>query len=326
MKKRKTKKKTNAKRPRLLAIALVAVIGISIAAAIYFGGGESGNSSGSSNPNGGKKISIEMVLIKPGTFMMGSPANEPGRYGDETQHQVTLTGFYMGKYEVTQAQYEAVMGSNPSFDKRPASPETSTANRPVEQVNWYSAIVFCNKLSMQEGLSPAYRIPGFNNSTDPAAWGTVPKFWNDSAVATWDGVEIVGGSNGYRLPTEAQWEYACRAGTTTAYNTGDTISDDTGWYAGNTGRRTHEVGEKPPNAWGLYDMHGNVSEWCWDWAGNYSSGAQTDPMGAVSGGIPWDRMERGGAWSLSGHRSAHRTSSTPSYGGGSSGFRVVRPL
>ena len=261
--------------------------------------------------------SAQGVWIQGGTFTMGSPTTEANRETNETQHQVTLTGFYMGKYPVTQAQYEAVTGTNPSNFKTPVSPETSTANRPVETVSWYGALVFCNKLSVNEGLTPAYRISG---STDPAAWGTVPT----SSNATWNAVEIVAGSTGYRLPTEAQWEYACRAETETAYNTGATISDNTGWYASNSGSRTHSVGEKPANAWGLYDMHGNVYEWCWDWYGDYASGTQTDPTGAVSGNY---RVIRGGSWSASGQRlrSAYRYFDYPYSRGNTIGFRLVRP-
>jgi formylglycine-generating enzyme required for sulfatase activity len=241
---------------------------------------------------------------------MGSPSTEPNRESNETQHSVTLTqGFYMGKYQVTQAQYREVMGTNPS--------NFNGNNLPVEQVSWYNTLVFCNKLSMKEGLSPAYSISG---STDPAVWGTVPT----SSNTTWNAVTIVASSTGYRLPTEAQWEYACRAGATTAYNTG-AISDNTGWYTSNSGSRTHTVGEKPANAWGLHDMHGNVYEWCWDWYGTYASGAQTDPTGAVSGP---NRVLRGGSWYVSGQalRSAYRNNYYPNFRYLNYGFRLSRPL
>jgi len=285
---------------------------------------------------------LDMLWIPAGSFVMGSPTNELGRVftSNETQHTVTLTsGFYMGKYAVTQAQYQAVMGTNPSWFTTPVSPETSTAQRPVECVNWYTALVFCNKLSMQEGFSPAYRISG---STDPTAWGSVPTNGN----ATWDAVIIDADSTGYRLPTEAQWEYACRAGTTTAFNWGSDYIDDrkanydasyvnaNNLVAGTTLARTTSVGSYAPNAWGLYDMHGNVQEWCWDWYGNYLAGTQLDPMGAVSG---TNRVFRGGSWYYSGQslRSACRLNEVPAaayfivasdnpYKVGV-GFRVVRP-
>jgi formylglycine-generating enzyme len=261
-------------------------------------------------------IKIEMVSIPAGTFMMGSPASEANRRDNETQHSVTLSGFYMSKYQVTQEQYQAVMGSNPCyFNDNPQTGETQ-GKRPVECVSWYDALVFCNKLSIKEGLTPAYSISG---STDPTVWGAVPTGSNSD----WNAVIIVSGSNGYRLPTEAQWEYACRAGTTTAYNTGDTISDNTGWYDSNSGRKTHEVGKKPANTWGLYDMHGNVWEWCWDWYDYYSSSSVTDPTGAVTGSY---RVERGGNWSGNGLdlRSAYRYYYYPSYRYYDFGFRLVR--
>jgi formylglycine-generating enzyme required for sulfatase activity len=262
---------------------------------------------------------IPMVSIPAGTFTMGSPTGEPDRNPNEMQHSVTLTkGFYMGKYQVTQEQYQAVMGSNPSYFTEAVDGENGTPGKlPVEQVSWYDAIVFCNKLSVMEGLSPVYGIDG---KTDPAQWGAIPERSNKK----WNAVEMVSGADGYRLPAEAQWEYACRAGTATAYNSGAAISDDTGWYDANSGEKTHQAGLKPANAWGLYDMHGNVFEWCWDWNDDYSSEAQTDPTGAVFGAY---RGIRGGSWDHPAWfvRSANRIFSAPSIRSSDTGFRLVRP-
>ncbi len=233
-------------------------------------------------------VSLDMNWINPGTFMMGSPTNELGRYDSETQHQVTLTqGYWLGKYEVTQAQYEAVMGTNPSNWKG--------ADLPVEMVSWYDATNFCAKLTAIERA--AGRLP--------------------------EGYE-------YTLPTEAQWEYACRAGTTTALNSGKNLSDkyecpemdEVGWYWCNSGDKTHSVGQKQPNAWGLYDMHGNVWEWCLDWYGEYPASSVTDPTGASTGS---NRVIRGGSWYsyAYGCRSARRDNYNPVYFSNYGGFRVV---
>ncbi|MDR0320922.1 MAG: SUMF1/EgtB/PvdO family nonheme iron enzyme [Treponema sp.] len=269
-----------------------------------------------------------MTLIPAGTFIMGSSSIEPSHLSSETQHEVTLTeSFYISQYPVTQAQYYAVIGSNPSY--LTSSDGDDPDNRPVENVSWYDALVFCNKLSIREGLSPAYRI---NGSTDTTVWGTVPT----SVDTAWNAVQIVDGSTGYRLPTEAQWEYACRAGTTTAFNWGtDYIDDNRANYQANyldsnntvlgvSLERTSEVGSYAPNAWGLYDMHGNVWEWCWDWFEGYSSGARFDPSGASSG---TDRIIRGGCWSYTSHhlRSANRGISYPVKRDSSLGFRILRP-
>jgi formylglycine-generating enzyme required for sulfatase activity len=210
----------------------------------------------------------DVVLIPGGTFIMGSPAGEAGRYDDEVQHEVTVSSFYMGKHEVTEQEYVSVMGTNPvpSHHQGP--------NFPVTRVSWYDAVEYCNKRSEREGLTPAYTID--RERRDPGNTGSSPDgvYW----TVTWDR-----SADGYRLPTEAEWEYACRAGTTTAYYTGNTIGADDAWYEANSDNRPKEVGKKPANPWGLYDMHGNVSEWCWDWDGDYGRGAQTDPAGAPKG-------------------------------------------
>ena len=235
-------------------------------------------------------LPVSMVYINGGTFLMGSPAGEQGRSTNEgPQHQVTVSSFYIGKYPVTQEQYQEVMKTNPSDFKG--------ANLPVERVSWLDAIEYCNKLSLKEGLTPVYTIKGSN--------------------ITWDR-----SANGYRLPTEAEWEYACRAGTETPFYSGASV-DEAGWHSGNSGRRTRPVGEKQPNPWGLYDMHGNILEWCWDFLGDYSKGEQTDPLGAASGST---RVYRGGCWQFSAAqaRSAYRFGNTPNLRINFVGFRLVR--
>jgi formylglycine-generating enzyme required for sulfatase activity len=174
---------------------------------------------------------------------------------------------------------------------------------------------------MAESLTPAYRISG---STNPADWGDVP---TSSSNSTWNAAEIVSGSTGYRLPTEAQWEYAAKGGNGTPGNYTYAGSDDpdvVAWYGSNSGGKTHEVGKKAPNGLGLYDMSGNIWEWCWDWYGGYSSGAQTDPTGAVSG---TGRVIRGGDWNASAVdvRSVYRYGNNPGYRLDNIGFRLVCP-
>ncbi len=211
---------------------------------------------------------ITFVYIPGGSFMMG--AAEPG----ERPHMVTLDGFWMSRYEVTQAQYEAVVGNNPSHFKG--------ADRPVEQVSWNDATAFCNRLGER-------------------------------------------GKVAVRLPTEAEWEYACRAGTSTCYYWGDKIDGDYCWYGGNC-NETHPVGGKKPNAWGLYDMSGNVSEWCHDWYDKdyYRSSPAVNPQGPGSGEY---KMLRSGSWVTFGSgyrfRSADRDWDGPSWERSYSGFRVV---
>jgi formylglycine-generating enzyme required for sulfatase activity len=240
------------------------------------------------------------VRIPGGTFLMGSPASEPDRSDSEVQHRVTVSSFSMSRYEATQKEWREVMGSNPSYFKGD--------DLPVECVSWYDVIEYCNRRSQREGLTPAYTRNG----------DTVT--WNRSA-------------NGYRLPTEAEWEYVCRAGTAAPFSTGNNITTAQANYDGNypyNGNaegvyrdRTWTVGSGAANAWGLYDMHGNVFEWCWDWWGAYPAEDQADPDGPASGRY---RAIRGGSWYHVGRivRSAYRNRYDPADRNGDLGFRLAR--
>jgi formylglycine-generating enzyme required for sulfatase activity len=207
------------------------------------------------------------VWIPPGTFVMGTRIGEAGRVPDEIQHTVTLTqGFWFSDHEVTQEEYQMVMGSNPSYFK-------VDLNRPVEQVSWNDAVLYCQKLTERERAAGRITL-----------------------------------QQAYRLPTEAEWEYAARAGTTGArYGELDAI----GWYANNSGYESRPVRQKTPNTWGLHDMIGNVWEWCSDWYGAYPTGSVADPTGLGSGSL---RVSRGGGFAngSNGLRSAARLSVEPS--------------
>jgi formylglycine-generating enzyme required for sulfatase activity len=221
-------------------------------------------------------IGMAFVPFAAGTFTMGSSTIQQAR----PEHEVTLSQpFQMGIYEVTQEQYQRVMGTNPSKFKG--------EKNPVEQVRWTDAVAFCEKLS----TLPKERATGFQ----------------------------------YRLPTEAEWEYACRAGTVTEFSFGDDPAEfsDHAWHRNNSEMKTHPAGEKRPNPAGLYDLHGNVFEWCHDWLGDYSDRAVTNPTGPDSGKL---RVIRGGNFSsvVGFHASAIRVADSPMFRDSGVGFRVVR--
>ncbi len=276
--------------------------------------GDSKNPGAGAPPNQGgntMKVPENFVLIEGGTFQMGSPDTEAWRSEDETQHSVTVSDFYMGIYELTQKEYREITGENPS--------NFSGDDLPVENISWMDAVRYCNARSEKENLTPAYTVDGQSVT------------WNRSA-------------NGYRLPTEAEWEYACRAGTATPFNTENSISaEESNYYGhypyeiednyftqgnlstkpGKYRQTTVAVNSFSPNKWGLYNMHGNVSEWVWDYYGAYSTEAQNDPAGAESGTL---RVYRGGGWNdfAKNMRSSYRATLEQNKGSFNIGIRLVR--
>ncbi|MBR3181358.1 MAG: SUMF1/EgtB/PvdO family nonheme iron enzyme [Eggerthellaceae bacterium] len=267
-----------------------------------------GSSSGASVVGGGATIDDGFVLVQGGTFTMGSPADEPWRSDDEVQHEVTVSDFYLSPTEVSQLEYGTLMSAGSGGE-----------DVPVADVSWYDAIAYCNALSVEAGLEPAYTVDGEDVT------------WNLAA-------------DGYRLPTEAEWEYACRAGTTGPFNLDHSISAEEANYYGHypyeiEGNYFDQdvLDVKPgvyrgeciasasfaPNAWGFYDMHGNVAEWVWDYYGAYDESGLQDPTGPNTGSL---RVNRGGGWNdfAKNLRSGYRASLTPTSSSPSVGFRIAR--
>ncbi len=228
---------------------------------------------------------LEMIELPGGTFMMGS-----------AEREVTVSDFCLGRYPVTRALYREIMDESPSQWSR----DKDDGLLPANYLSWFDVVNFCNALSQQQGLQPCYGI--------------------DGEQVTWDR-----DGNGYRLPTEAEWEYAVRAGTTTQWFCGDDEAEleRYAWFKKNSGSHVHPVGEKEPNPWGFHDMAGNVWEWCWDWYGDYDTAPLSDPVGPDGGEY---RVLRGGAfWSGARDlRSARRRGSRPRGRDVVGGFRVAR--
>jgi len=245
-----------------------------------------------------------MVVVAPGTYVMGSPDHEPGSRVDEVRHPVTITRpFLLAATEVTRRQWRDVMQSDPG--RYPACDDCAVAD-----VSWHDAVSFCNALSRREGLTPAYEIAG-----DAVTWRR--------------------DAGGYRLPTEAEWEYACRAGSTGPFGGGACLSAGDANYDGyhpppgcpeglNRGEPV-EVGSFPPNPWGLHDMAGNVSEWCWDRYGDYPVEGAVDPNGPAEGER---RVVRGGCWAnfAAKCRAANRERQDPDGRWDMIGLRLARSL
>ena len=275
---------------------------------------EAGDNASGENTSCEAVVSEGFVLIPAGSFIMGSPENEVERTrwnNDEQQHHVRITrSFYMQRHEVTQGEWQTLMGNNPSYFSPSGDGASCGSDCPVENVNWWEALAYANALSISENLQECYILSGCRNSPgNDMECSDVS--WNSNCL-------------GYRLPTEAEWEYAARAGTRTMFYNGEETPDDIAWYENNSNDQTHLVAQLEANSWELYDMSGNVWEWCWDLydVNYYNLSPVNDPMGANSSST---RLLRGGAWNRSASlvRSARRIINDPDNRNRYYGFRLV---
>jgi formylglycine-generating enzyme required for sulfatase activity len=222
----------------------------------------------------------QFALVEGGIFLMGSN-NE--KFDETPAYKVTVTTFLISRFEITQSEWQSIMIGNPSI--------TKGDKYPVNQIRWYQAIIFCNKLSQRDGLAPCYAKEGITN---PDYWGKIPPIYSKNNP-DWDNITCDWNATGYRLPTEAEWEFAARGGNLSKgykYSGSDNV-DEVAWYEKNSKGKIHEVGTKSPNELGIFDMNGNVSEMCWDWYGNYLLTENRDPVGNKNG---FSRVSRGASF------------------------------
>ncbi|MDA3838891.1 MAG: SUMF1/EgtB/PvdO family nonheme iron enzyme [Candidatus Delongbacteria bacterium] len=224
--------------------------------------------------SGTSYLGIEMVYVEGGVFQMGKEKSENG-CRSKPVHAVKINDFHIGKFQITQKQYESIMSVQYNYHEG--------CNNPIEMISWYNTIKYCNLRSIAEGFTPCYTI---FNSTNPTDWGSPDSSWN-AVICNWE-------ANGYRLLTEAEWEYAAKGGLhSKGYEySGSNIANEVAWCKSNSSV-THTVGTKIANELGIYDMSGNVWEWCWDWYGLYSNELQNNPIGPVMGET---RVQRGGSY------------------------------
>ena len=306
------------KKHRWFAALAVMVMALAVAGCSNPSSGGSGNSSGAGNS--GVNIPEGFVKVK-GTTITGSESWTPSSSVFVSGRSITIPDMYVCDHEVTRGEYKEVMGTDPSeasaYDKD-GNKLTGDAvlNNPVDNVNWYAAIAYCNKLSLKENLTPCYSVNGVTD-WESLAYSSIPT----SSNSTWDELTYDKEADGYRLPTEAEWEWLARGGENYTYAGSNTVGD-VAWYTSNTNDTgSREVKTKQANGYGLYDMSGNVREWCYDWHGTVES--STADTGASSGSY---RVQRCGSWNYDAGFCAvsDRNCDYPCYQNNYFGFRVVR--